>query len=90
MQLHIKILISLILSFLVGLSANFITEGISEKPEWFAFLSEACSFIGTLFLNGLKMVVIPLVMTSIICGVARIGGEKTSVALASKRCFFTA
>ena len=88
MQLHIKILISLILSFLVGLSANFITEGISEKPEWFAFLSEACSFIGTLFLNGLKMVVIPLVMTSIICGVARIGGEKDFGRLGLKTLLF--
>ena len=88
MQIHLKILIALILSFLIGLSSNFITEGIVEKPQWFTFLSETCSFIGTLFLNGLKMVVIPLVMTSIICGVARIGGEKDFGRLGLKTLLF--
>ena len=88
MQIHLKILIALILSFLVGLSSNFITEGIVEKPQWFSFLSETCSFVGTLFLNGLKMVVIPLVMTSIICGVARIGGEKDFGRLGLKTLLF--
>jgi proton glutamate symport protein len=55
---------------------------------WFEFLDAACAFLGTLFLNGLKMVVIPLVMTSIICGVAKIGGEKDFGRLGLKTLLF--
>ena len=75
MKLHWKILISLILSFIIGLWSNLIVDQQSTPPAWFTGLKESCLFIGTLFLNGLKMVVIPLVVTSIICGVAKIGSE---------------
>jgi len=75
MKLHWKILISLILSFIIGLWSNLSVDQQSTAPAWFTGLKETCLFIGTLFLNGLKMVVIPLVVTSIICGVAKIGSE---------------
>ena len=75
MKLHWKILISLILSFIIGLWSNLSVDQQSTTPTWFTGLKETCLFIGTLFLNGLKMVVIPLVVTSIICGVAKIGSE---------------
>ena len=72
--LHVKILIALVLAFSIGLWANNSTAGETEKPDWFVFIRDISTFIGTLFLNGLKMVVIPLVMTSIriaICGLGR-------------------
>ena len=75
MKLHWKILISLILSFIIGLWSNISIDHQSSAPTLFNGLKETCLFIGTLFLNGLKMVVIPLVVTSIICGVSKIGGE---------------
>jgi len=75
MKLHWKILISLILSFIIGLWSNISVDQQSAIPAWFTGLKESCLFVGTLFLNGLKMVVIPLVVTSIICGVAKIGSE---------------
>jgi len=75
MKLHWKILISLILSFIIGLWSNLSVDQQSTTPTWFTGLKETCLFIGTLFLNGLKMVVIPLVVTSIIYGVAKIGSE---------------
>ena len=75
MKLHWKILISLILSFIIGLWANLSVDHKSIAPAWFEGLKEICLFVGTLFLNGLKMVVIPLVVTSIICGVSKIGAE---------------
>jgi len=56
--------------------------------EWFEFLASACAFLGKLFLNGLKMVVIPLIMTSIICGVAKIGGERDFGRLGLKTMLF--
>ena len=73
--LHYKILISLSLAFSIGLFANFETSELNQKPSWFLYFQEACQFVGTLFLNALKMVVIPLIITSIICGVAKIGAE---------------
>ena len=75
MKLHWKILISLILSFAIGLWANLSIDNQSTPPTWFNGLKESCLFLGKLFLNGLKMVVIPLVVTSIICGVSKIGAE---------------
>ncbi len=73
--MHYKILISLCLAFGVGLSSNLQTEDLASKPDWFRYLDASCRFVGTLFLNALKMVVIPLIVTSIICGVAKIGAE---------------
>lgn len=75
MKLHWKILISLIFSFILGLWSNLSIDHNSTPPSWFTTVKEICIFVGTLFLNGLKMVVIPLVVTSIICGVSKIGGE---------------
>ncbi|MBT5715431.1 MAG: dicarboxylate/amino acid:cation symporter [Opitutae bacterium] len=88
MALHWKILIALILAFSIGLWANFTTESISEKPSWFTHLHYFSNFFGSLFINGLKMVVIPLVMTSIICGVAKIGEDKDFGRLGLKTLFF--
>ena len=52
------------------------------------WLLECCDFVGKLFLNALKMVVIPLVLTSVICGVSQIAGERDFTDLDSRRCFF--
>ena len=86
--LHVKILIALVLAFSIGLWSNHSTEDTVEKPDWFIFIRDISTFIGTLFLNALKMVVIPLVMTSIICGVAKIGGEKDFGRLGLKTLLF--
>ena len=75
LALHNKILIALGLAFAIGLSANLQTSELAEKRNWFVYLSETCLFLGTVFLNALKMIVIPLIMTSIICGVAKIGNQ---------------
>ena len=88
LAIHWKILIALILAFLIGLWANFATESIAEKPSWFNHLHYFSNFVGSLFINGLKMVVIPLVMTSIICGVAKIGEDKDFGRLGLKTLLF--
>ena len=36
-------------------------------------LYKACDFFGALFLNGLKMIIVPLIVSSIICGVSNLG-----------------
>jgi Na+/H+-dicarboxylate symporter len=88
LAIHWKILIALVLAFLIGLWANFNTESLAEKPSWFNHLHYFSNFFGSLFINALKMVVIPLVMTSIICGVAKIGEDKDFGRLGLKTLFF--
>jgi proton glutamate symport protein len=39
-------------------------------------LTAVYAFLGTLFLNALKMLIVPLVMSSIISGMAGVGGDK--------------
>ena len=88
LALHYKILLSLALAFSIGLMANFLTDDMSNKPVWFSYLNDVCQFFGTLFLNALKMVVIPLILTSIICGVAKIGAESNFKRLGLKTMGF--
>ena len=76
LPLHWKILIALVLAFAAGLAANFTVEGVADKPTWFQNLHYGTKFVGTLFLNALKMIVVPLVTTSIICGIVNVGGER--------------
>lgn len=67
--LHWQILISLCLAVVTGLAVDqtFSVFGIS-------FLS-ILNFFGTLFLNALKMLIVPLVMASIITGMMGLGGD---------------
>jgi len=87
-SLHSKILISLLLAFGIGLSLNVYSFPLEEKPEWVVLVHDSCKFIGTLFLNALKMVVIPLIVTSIICGVTKIGAESNFKRLGLKTLGF--
>ena len=70
LKLHWQILIALIAGVAVGLLT---------RPEatlfGVSFLS-IYNFIGTMFLNALRMVIVPLIMASIISGVAGVGDKK--------------
>ena len=68
--LHWQIAIALILAVIVGssLSADTHILGIS--------LLATLDFFGTLFLNALKMIVVPLVMSSIIVGIFGIANDQ--------------
>ncbi len=69
MALHWQILIALFFAVLTGLFVDqtFSVLGVS-------FLS-VLIFFGTLFLNALKMLIVPLVMASIITGMMTLSGE---------------
>lgn len=72
-QLHWQILISIILAMLVSI---FIKKyGGSESLLGTRFVA-VCDFVGTIFLNGLKMVVVPLIASSIVSGMIGMGAEK--------------
>jgi len=67
LKLHWQILIALLLAVLAGSLAG--TETALLGVRFYAMFD----FIGTLFLNALKMLIVPLVVSSIIVGIAGIG-----------------
>jgi len=67
MKLHWQIFIAIALAILAG-----IITGEEAGIGSFRFY-DVYVFIGTLFLNALKMLIVPLIFSSIICGIANIG-----------------
>ena len=67
MKLHWQILLAIVLAVIVGALVEP-HHGLGQ----FTFLA-LFDFLGTLFLNALKMIVVPLIVSSIICGIASAG-----------------
>ena len=82
LKLHWQMLIAIISAVLVGLWAG--QDGMLFGIQ----LSGVFDFIGTLFLNALKMIIVPLVMSSIIVGVAGMGGSDNLGRLSAKTIAF--
>ncbi len=82
LALHWQILIALLLAVPTGLVAG----------EHSAFLGitfhSIFNFLGTLFLNALKMLIVPLVVSSIIVGIAGIGSSGNLGRLGSKTLLY--
>jgi Na+/H+-dicarboxylate symporter len=78
LKLHWQILIALALAILVGLvvGADASLLGMS--------IDDALDFVGQLFLNALKMLIVPLIVSSIIIGVAGIGDSENLGRLGGK------
>ncbi len=70
-RLHWQVLIAMVLGALLGYVGG---EPVADRIGW----------IGTLFMRLLRMVIVPLVMTSIISGVASVGGGRSLGRLFSK------
>ena len=66
MNLSIQILIALILSVVAGLAAG--SESLPFINQWIAP-------IGTIFINLIKMMIVPVVFCSLIVGVTSLGGD---------------
>ena len=69
--LHTKILIGLLVGVIGGLVANQVWGGAHESVSW--TISNITQPVGTLFLNLLLMIVVPLVFSSLVVGVSGIG-----------------
>ena len=82
LKLHWQILIAIISAILVGIviDKNTAIGGIT--------FYDIFNFVGTLFLNGLKMIIVPLVLSSIICGISTIGSSKNLGRLGGKTIGF--
>lgn len=68
LKLHWQILIALVLAVLLGLVVGRET-GVLGVTFYSIF-----DFVGKLFLNALKMLIVPLIISSIVVGVAGVGG----------------
>ena len=73
LPLHWQIFIAIVLAVVVGLIFNL---GPGPASDATAQASSIFAFFGTLFLNALKMVVVPLIFSSIVVGVASLGQEQ--------------
>ena len=67
-QLHWQVLLALVLA--VGLGFIFREGKFAEG------LTATCAFVGKLFMNALKMMVVPLIVSSIISGMMSLGSDK--------------
>ncbi|WLD93218.1 dicarboxylate/amino acid:cation symporter [Alkalihalobacillus sp. AL-G] len=71
MKLSIKIVIGLVVGIVLGIILNLFAPGAFEVLDKYVF-----SPVGTLFLNLIKMLVVPIVFFSIALGAAGIGDPK--------------
>lgn len=77
-NLHWYILMSIAVAICVGIFTNKDTNLFGFEPYYFY------NFIGNLFLNGLRMLSIPLILTSIISGMSNIGSDSNIGKLGSR------
>ncbi|MGQ9424749.1 dicarboxylate/amino acid:cation symporter [Gilvimarinus sp. F26214L] len=80
--LHWQILIAIVAAFVAG-SLTTPDTSVLGIPAL-----SAVDFIGTLFLNGLTMIIVPLVLSSIICGVSGMGSGEDIGRLGAKTLGF--
>lgn len=81
-KLHWQIIIAIALAVIVGNITG--TDG-----DVFGFIFyDAYVFIGTIFLNALKMLIVPLITSSIIMGVAGMGSHKSLGRLGGKTILY--
>jgi len=82
LKLHWQIVIALVLAVIAGS-----ITGTDTGVGLFHFY-DAYDFVGTLFLNALKMLIVPLIASSIIVGIAGIGGEHSVGRLGGKTILY--
>lgn len=82
LKLHWQILFALLLAVLAGSLAG--TEGGVAGLRFY----DLFAFIGSLFLNALKMLIVPLVVSSIIVGIAGIGSGSALGRLGGKTLLY--
>jgi proton glutamate symport protein len=87
--LHWQILFAILLAVVAGWAVNFVGDGDPTAPDVFgvSFLA-IFDYIGKLFLNALRMIIVPLIMSSIIVGMAGIGSSGNLGALGGRTLLF--
>jgi len=84
LKLHWQILIAIITAAIVGIVADKTTTVLG------VLLLDVFQFMGTLFINALKMIIVPLIVSSIITGVSGLGQGSALGRLGGKTLLFYA
>jgi Na+/H+-dicarboxylate symporter len=84
MNLTVKVIVGMALGIVVGLAINF--SGLNSEGSFVQEFITAGLFhvVGKMFINALNMMVVPLVLFSLICGVCGIGDVKLLGKIGSK------
>ena len=91
LELHWQILIAIILAGIIGGIVFNSFDATGVEPTLFGVRYIAIfDYIGTIFLNALKMIIVPLITSSIIVGVAGIGSGGNLGALGGRTLLFYA
>ena len=91
LELHWQILIAIIIAAVIGGYVHNAQAGSGIDPTIFGIRYVAIfEYVGTMFLNALKMIIVPLITSSIIVGVAGIGSGGNLGALGGKTLLFYA
>ena len=73
MQLSSKILLGMALGIIVGLILNMISDGSDSGPLTAWVVEYVFDVVGRIFIASLKLLVVPLVFVSLVCGSAAMG-----------------
>ena len=91
LELHWQILIAIGLAGLSGYLVNrSIAAGVQDPSVLGISIIGFFDYIGTVFLNALRMIIVPLIFSSIVIGVAGIGSGGNLGALGGKTLLFYA
>lgn len=91
LALHWQILIAIILATVVGITIFTLREQSGVEPSILGIgFVTIFGYIGELFLNALRMIIVPLITSSIIVGVAGIGAGGNLGAMGGKTLLFYA
>ncbi|MCB1132896.1 MAG: dicarboxylate/amino acid:cation symporter [Verrucomicrobiae bacterium] len=77
--IHWQILASLVLATVVAMIFRQVATGAEADAlpaRGIAKTVEVCGFIGDLFMRALKMIIVPLIVTSVVSGIASLQGVK--------------
>jgi len=86
---HWQILIALISATLLAIFFRELSTE-DDAPSWLASVIATSKFIGELFIQALKMIIVPLVVSSVIAGIAGLGGVQGFARLGLKTFGFYA
>ena len=88
LKLHHQILIAMVLGAVIGLPLNWAAANGSVDPELVRTIADVGKKLGSIFLRLLKMLVVPLIVSSLISGVTGMGNLKKLGALGGRTVLF--
>ena len=73
MKLSSKIILGMVLGILVGLILHALNDGSEQGPASAWLVEYVFDVIGRIFIASLKLLVVPLVFVSLVCGSVAMG-----------------